>query len=179
MDFYEVLDQIIDLLRQRGRVSYQALKRQFDVDDAYLEDLKVELIEVQELARDRDGKMLVWSGEAVRTPESTPASATQELVSPSITVHAGPPIAHTPPYLAEKILTSRSALEGERKQVTVLFADIKDSTELIRTSTPKRPRSSSIPAIHIMMEAVHRFEGTVNQVLGDGIMSHLWGTDRP
>ena len=59
MDFYEVLDQIIALLRQRGRVSYQALKRQFDVDDAYLEDLKVELIEVQELARDHDGKMLV------------------------------------------------------------------------------------------------------------------------
>ena len=62
MDFYEVLDQIIDLLRQRGRVSYQALKRQFDVDDAYLEDLKVELIEVQELARDHDGKMLVVLG---------------------------------------------------------------------------------------------------------------------
>jgi hypothetical protein len=59
MDFYEVLDQIIALLRQRGRVSYHALKRQFDVDDAYLEDLKVELIEVQELARDHDGKMLV------------------------------------------------------------------------------------------------------------------------
>lgn len=63
MDFYEVLDQIIALLRQRGRVSYQALKRQFDVDDAYLEDLKVELIEVQELARDHDGKMLVQLGE--------------------------------------------------------------------------------------------------------------------
>ena len=92
MDFYEVLDQIIDLLRQRGRVSYQALKRQFDVDDAYLEDLKLELIEVQELARDRDGKMLVWSGEAGRTPASTSVSATQELIFPSITVHAGPPI---------------------------------------------------------------------------------------
>jgi hypothetical protein len=62
MDFYEVLDQIIALLRQRGRVSYQALKRQFDVDDAYLEDLKVELIEVQELARDHDGKRLVEPG---------------------------------------------------------------------------------------------------------------------
>src|SRR5688572_30359484 len=100
MDFYAVLDQIIDLLRQRGRVSYQALKRQFDVDDAYLEDLKVELIEVQELARDRDGKMLVWSGEVARTPELTPASATHEPVSPSATAYAGPPIAHTPPYLA-------------------------------------------------------------------------------
>ena len=171
MDFYEVLDQIIDLLRQRGRVSYQALKRQFDVDDAYLEDLRVELIEVQELAADRDGKMLVWSGEATRTPESIPVLATSETVSPSAAAYAGPPIAHTPPYLAEKILTSRSALEGERKQVTVLFADIKDSTELIRDLDPEEAQKLLDPAIHIMMEAIHRFEGTVNQVLGDGIMS--------
>ena len=148
MDFYEVLDQIIDLLRQRGRVSYQALKRQFDVDDAYLEDLKVELIEVQELAADRDGKMLVWSGEAAQAPESTPVPATQKVVSPAITVHAGPPIAHTPPYLAEKILTSRHVLEGERKQVTVLFADIKDSTAWCWRAPPspttKPPRTSRL-----------------------------------
>jgi class 3 adenylate cyclase len=171
MDFYEVLDQIIDLLRQRGRVSYQALKRQFNVDDAYLDDLKVELIEVQELARDRDGKMLVWSGEAARAPEPTPAPATHQPASPAVTTCAGPPIAHTPPYLAEKILTSRSALEGERKQVTVLFADIKDSTELIRDLDPEDAQNLLDPAIHIMMETVHRFEGTVNQVLGDGIMA--------
>jgi class 3 adenylate cyclase len=141
------------------------------VDDAYLEDLKVELIEVQELATDRDGKMLVWSGETARRPESTPASASQELVSPSVTAHVSPPIAHTPLYLAEKILTSRHTLEGERKQVTVLFADIKDSTELIRDLDPEEAQKLLDPAIHIMMEAVHRFEGTVNQVLGDGIMS--------
>ena len=178
MDFYEILDQIIALLRQRGRVSYQALKRQFDVDDAYLEDLKVEIIEVQELARDRDGKMLVWSGEAARTPESTPAPATQEHVSPASTAHVSPPIAHTPPYLAEKILTSRTALEGERKQVTVLFADIKDSTELIKDLDPEDAQKLLDPAIHIMMDAVHCFEGTVNQVLGDGIMA-LFGDPLP
>jgi class 3 adenylate cyclase/tetratricopeptide (TPR) repeat protein len=169
MDFDEVLDQIIALLRQRGRVSYQALKRQFDVDDAYLEDLKVELIEVQELARDHDGKMLVWFGEAVRTPESTSASATPELVSP--TVHAGPPIAHTPPYLAEKILTSRHALEGERKQVTVLFADLKGSMELLAERDPEEARQLLDPVLAHMMAAVHRYEGTVNQVMGDGIMA--------
>ena len=169
MDFYEVLDQIIALLRQRGRVSYHALKRQFDVDDAYLEDLKVELIEVQELARDHDGKMLVWFGEAVRTPESTSASATPELVSP--TVHAGPPIAHTPPYLAEKILTSRHALEGERKQVTVLFADLKGSMELLAERDPEEARQLLDPVLAHMMAAVHRYEGTVNQVMGDGIMA--------
>jgi class 3 adenylate cyclase/tetratricopeptide (TPR) repeat protein len=81
------------------------------------------------------------------------------------------PLSYTPQYLAEKILTSRSALEGERKQVTVLFADIKDSTELIKDLDPEDAQKLLDPAIHIMMDAVHRFEGTVNQVLGDGIMS--------
>ena len=135
---------------------------------AYLEDLKVELIEVQELASDRDGKMLVWSGEAARTPGPTPAPATHEPAAPSTTAYAGPPI---PSYLAEKILTARSTLEGERKQVTVLFADIKDSTELIRELDPEEAQNLLDPALHLMMETVHRFEGTVNQVLGDGIMA--------
>ena len=76
-----------------------------------------------------------------------------------------------PPYLAEKILTSRSALEGERKQVTVLFADLKDSTELIGGLDPEEAQQLLDPALHLMMEAVHRYEGTVNQVLGDGIMA--------
>ena len=81
------------------------------------------------------------------------------------------PQAYTPGYLAEKILTSRHALEGERKQVTVLFADIKGSTELIEGLDPEEARRLLDPALHVMMDAVHRFEGTVNQVLGDGIMA--------
>jgi len=81
------------------------------------------------------------------------------------------PQAYTPRYLAEKILTSRHALEGERKQVTVLFADIKGSTELIEGLDPEEARRLLDPALHVMMDAIHRFEGTVNQVLGDGIMA--------
>jgi class 3 adenylate cyclase len=81
------------------------------------------------------------------------------------------PLAYTPSYLAEKILTSKSALEGERKQVTVLFADLKDSTELIRDLDPEAAQQLLDPALRRMMDAVHRFEGTVNQVLGDGIMA--------
>src|SRR4030095_6996040 len=72
-----------------------------------------------------------------------------------------------------KILASRASLEGERKQVTVLFADIKDSTELIKDLDPEAAQQLLDPAIHRMMDAVHRFEGTVNQVLGDGIMALL------
>ena len=81
------------------------------------------------------------------------------------------PEAYTPRHLAEKILTARSDLEGERKQVTVLFADIKGSTELIESLDPEEAQRLLDPALHVMMDAVHRYEGTVNQVLGDGIMA--------
>src|SRR6266446_4740864 len=81
------------------------------------------------------------------------------------------PLSYTPRYLAEKILQSQAALEGERKQVTVLFADIKGSTELIEGLDPEAAQQLLDPALHHMIDAVHRYEGTVNQVLGDGIMA--------
>jgi class 3 adenylate cyclase/tetratricopeptide (TPR) repeat protein len=96
-------------------------------------------------------------------------SFTQPAIQPATAPKS--PLAYTPQHLTEKILTSRSALEGERKQVTVCFADIKDSTELIKDLDPEAAQQLLDPAIHIMMNAVHRFEGTVNQVLGDGIMA--------
>ena len=83
----------------------------------------------------------------------------------------GAPDAYTPRHLAEKILTSKAALEGERKQVTVLFADVKGSMELLADRDPEETRSLLDPILEHMMEAVHRFEGTVNQVMGDGIMA--------
>ena len=157
MDFYALLDQVVALLRQRQRVTYRALKRQFQLDDAVLEDLKVELIKGQRLAADEDGDVLVWTGDGASA--SVPAA-----LAPA------PPHLH-PPYLAEKILTSRSALEGERKQVTVLFADLKGSMELLADRDPEEARQLLDPVLERMMAAVHRYEGTVNQVMGDGIMA--------
>ncbi len=81
------------------------------------------------------------------------------------------PQVHTPKHLVEKILTSRGALEGERKQVTVLFADLKGSMELLADRDPEEARSVLDPVLHLMMDAVHRYEGTINQVMGDGIMA--------
>jgi class 3 adenylate cyclase len=78
---------------------------------------------------------------------------------------------YTPKHLAEKILTSKSALEGERKQVTVLFADLKGSMELLADRDPEDARKILDPVLELMMEGVHRYEGTVNQVMGDGIMA--------
>src|SRR5215468_11552131 len=114
MTFEEILDQAIAMLQRRGRLTYGTLKRQFQLDDAALEDLTNELIKGQRLARDEDGEVLVWAGTAVPPPALAP--------TPPATAPA--PLAYTPPYLVEKILTTRSALEGERKQVTVLFADL-------------------------------------------------------
>jgi class 3 adenylate cyclase/tetratricopeptide (TPR) repeat protein len=81
------------------------------------------------------------------------------------------PESYTPRHLAERILTSRTALEGERKQVTVLFADLKGSMELLADRDPEEARRILDPVLAQMMEAVHRYEGTVNQVMGDGIMA--------
>jgi class 3 adenylate cyclase/tetratricopeptide (TPR) repeat protein len=81
------------------------------------------------------------------------------------------PDSYTPKHLAEKILTSKAALEGERKQVTVLFADLKGSMELLADRDPEEARKILDPVLELMMEAVHHYEGTVNQVMGDGIMA--------
>ena len=91
-----------------------------------------------------------------------PATAAPRFASPET---------YTPKHLAEKILTSKSALEGERKQVTVLFADLKGSMELLADRDPEDARKLLDPVLDHMMDAVHRFEGTVNQVMGDGIMA--------
>jgi class 3 adenylate cyclase/tetratricopeptide (TPR) repeat protein len=160
VDFVAVLDQVIALLRQRGRLTYRTLQRQFQLDEAALEDLKVELIEGQRLAMDERGTVLVWTGAA-----AAPSALT------AVPAPASVPLGYTPPYLAEKILTSRRALEGERKQVTVLFADLKGSMELLADRDPEEARQLLDPVLERLMAAVHRYEGTVNQIMGDGIMA--------
>jgi class 3 adenylate cyclase/tetratricopeptide (TPR) repeat protein len=95
-------------------------------------------------------------------PVASQATAERRFASPE---------SYTPKHLAEKILTSKSALEGERKQVTVLFADVKGSMELLADRDPEEARKLLDPVLERMMEAVHHYEGTVNQVMGDGIMA--------
>jgi class 3 adenylate cyclase len=162
MTFEEILDQAMALLQRRGRVTYRMLKVQFQLGDEQLEALKEELMYGQQLAVDEEGRVLVWTGDAAPIPPSATVPASPQ---------ERPPLDYTPTHLAEKILTARASLEGERKQVTVFFADIKDSTRLIEGLDPEAAQQLLDPAIHLMMDAVHRFEGTVNQVLGDGIMA--------
>ena len=96
-------------------------------------------------------------GQAVAGGSAAPASPAPET--------------YTPKQLAARILTSKAAIEGERKQVTVLVADLKGSMELLAERDPEEARKILDPVLERMMEAVHRYEGTVNQVMGDGIMA--------
>src|SRR5262249_38174438 len=166
MTFDEILEQAIEMLQRRGRVSYGALKRQFALDDEYLADLKSELVDVLEVAADQDGKMLVWNGEgrpaapAMHTPPASPS-----------------PASYTPAHLAERIraeqaaMESRGSADGERKTITAVFADLKGSTALIEGLDPEDARAIIDPALQLMMDAVHLYDGYVAQALGDGIFA--------
>ncbi|MGE0822641.1 MAG: adenylate/guanylate cyclase domain-containing protein [Candidatus Binatia bacterium] len=181
MTFDEILDQVRDLLRQRGRLSYRALKRRFDIDDVYVEDLKGELIDAEQVAQDEDGKVLVWvqnteedKGKRIRDKGryTDKAEGNGETENPP-----QPPIAYTPPHLAERIRAEQAAMEargnvdGERKTITALFADIAGSTDLIADLDPEEARAIIDPTLQLMMDAVHRYEGYVAQALGDGIFA--------
>src|SRR5262249_13739580 len=108
-------------------------------------------------------------GTALASRSAAPAPEPPATVQPPSRFTS--PQRYTPQHLANQIISSRAALEGERKQVTVLFADLKGSMELLADRDPEEARRILDPVLERMMEAVHRYEGTVNQVLGDGIMA--------
>src|SRR5262245_49660921 len=160
MDLYAVIDQVTALLQQRRRLAYRALQYQFHLDAEGLEALKAELIDVQALAEDQDGKMLVWKGDS---GVGTAPSEARGSSSP-VTTQAPPPATYTPAHLAERIRAEQAALEarsgtnGERKTITALFADLKGSTALIEGLDPEEARAIIDPALQLMMDAVHQQE---------------------
>ena len=141
------------MLQRRGQVTYRLLKRQFDLDDAAIEDLKEEILYGHPQVVD-DDRGLVWNRDTDRI------SAPIQLCEPS-----QPPSSYTPQHLAERIraeqaaMESRGATEGERKTITALFADLKGSTALIEGLDPEDARAIIDPALHVMMDAVHRYDG--------------------
>jgi hypothetical protein len=149
MTFEEMLDHAIARLQRRGRLTYGTLKRQFQLDDAALDDLKDALLYAYPEGHDDAGRGLIWSGAPGLTSSATAASAPAGLPAPA-------PLTYPPPYLAEKIFTSRSALEGERKQVTVLFADLKGSMALLADRDPEEARQLLDPVLERLITAVHR-----------------------
>ena len=150
MDFVAVVDQVITLLRQRGRVAYRTLKVQFHLDDEALEALKDELLYAQQVARDEDERILVWTGD----PE-TPLSP----AFPS-SVQAPPPAATAPP-------------EAERRQLTVLFCDLVDSTVLATQLDPEDLREVVRAYQDTCATVIARYEGHIAQYLGDGLLVYF------
>jgi class 3 adenylate cyclase/predicted ATPase len=163
MTFYEMLEQVIALLQRHGRLSYRALKVQFELDDDRLDLLKEELIDIQHIARDQDGRMLVWTRGTEIPPVS--ASATSPLVQQAIAQHdfstqaASPPAPHSP--------------DAERRQLTVMFCDLVDSTALSRQLDPEDLREVIQAYQRVCTEVINRFDGHIAQYLGDGLLVYF------
>jgi class 3 adenylate cyclase/predicted ATPase len=164
MDFYAMLDEVIALLRQRQRVTYRALKVQFQLDDEALAALKEELIEAQHLATDEAGRLLVWTVSA-ETAATSPPSAAQ---------HAPPPAPQAaPPAQGEAATALLPPADAERRQLTVLFCDLVESTALARRLDPEDYRAAVRAYQATCADVIQRFDGTIAQYLGDGLLVYF------
>jgi class 3 adenylate cyclase len=164
MDFYAVLAQVSELLQREGRVSYRALKVQFSLDDDQLEALKNELIEAKRLAVDERGRVLVWVGTAppAETPTTRTAPATpQPDAQPDHLVQSAP------------LATTSHAPEAERRQLTVMFCDLVDSTVLAQRFDPEDYRAVVRAYQEAAVAAIQPFNGYVAQYLGDGLLVYF------
>jgi class 3 adenylate cyclase len=164
VDFVAVVDQVIALLRQRGRVAYRTLKVQFTLDDDALEALKDELLYAQQLARDEDDRILVWTGDA-QTPPAPPPPSSQHA-SPPATPEAAQPQTAPPP-------AAPSTPEAERRQLTVLFCDLVGSTALSAQLDPEELREVVRAYQDTCAKVIARFEGYIAQYLGDGLLVYF------
>jgi TOMM system kinase/cyclase fusion protein len=163
MDFYTLLDHVIELLRQRQRVTYRALQRQFDLDEETLNDLKDELLYAQQVARDEDGRVLVWTG----PPEALPTP------SPVVSQPAPPVPQDASPLAAGHGVIAPQTPEAERRQLTVLFCDLVDSTTLARQLDPEDLRAVVRAYQEACAKVIARFEGHIAQYLGDGLLVYF------
>jgi class 3 adenylate cyclase len=157
MTFEEILDHAIAMLQRRGRLTYGTLKRQFQLDDAALDDLKNELIEGQRLALDERGTVLVWIG-----ADAPPAAS----MPPAAPLH--PPISETA-FPSAQAHTS----DAERRQLTVLFCDLVDSTPLASQLDPEDLREVVRAYQEVCAKMIARFEGHIAQYLGDGLLVYF------
>jgi len=159
MKFSEVVKQASALLQAKGQVSYRMLKREFGLDDEELADLKAELIEVDGLAVDKDGKMLVWVGEG--------GNGEQEVVSSQLSVTSP-----QPPTASHSTLHA-SRTEGERRQLTVMFCDLVDSTALSERLDPEEWREVVRAYQQTSAAVIGHYEGHIAQYLGDGLLVYF------
>src|SRR5215471_18904290 len=160
MDYDAVLAQVLTLLQQEQRVAYRILKRRLQLDDETLEDLKADLIYAKKLAVDEEGQVLVWTGgtsSALPTASAVPLPATPDVA----------------PAQGEAAPGGPTTPEAERRQLTVMFCDLVDSTALSSQLDPEDLRKV-IQAYHATCaEVIQRFDGHIAQYLGDGVLVYF------
>jgi class 3 adenylate cyclase/predicted ATPase len=160
VDLYEVLDQVVALVRQRKRITYRLIQRQFALDEATLEDLKAELFFAYPQIADADGHSLIWTGEADVTSAPAPTPA-----------HAAPPVPQRPQRVASPMPPQMA--EAERRQLTVLFCDLVDSTALSGQLDPEDFREVVRAYQDTCAKVIARFDGHIAQLLGDGLLVYF------
>ena len=165
MTFDDILAQIFDLLQRDKRVAYRALKVRFQLDDDLLEAVKDELIYAKKLAVDEDNRVLVWTGNVAGiTQTPSPSDKTElQLPSPQEMPSVQPP---------SPVVTSRT-LEAERRQLTVMFCDLVDSTTLSSQLDPEDWRDVVRAYQPVCTEVIQRYDGHIAQLLGDGLLVYF------
>src|SRR6266850_4524023 len=151
MTFDEVLEQVRELLQSKGRVTYRSLKRRFELDDEYLEDLKGELIRAEGVATDEDGDVLVWTGGATKSETSKPPASSDTRPQ---TLDARP-------------------TDGERRQLTVMFIDLVGSTTLSQQLDPEDYHARVVAYQTACHQVIARYDGHIAQYLGDGVLVYF------
>jgi class 3 adenylate cyclase len=164
MDFYKVVGQVLTLLQRQGRVSYRALKRQFGIDDDFIEDLKEELLYAHESAVQADERGFTWTGKTEAIQVTTTSQPDQPVPQP--TTQATRPATEPPP-------TEPRPREAERRQLTVMFCDLVDSTKLSNKLDPEDYREVVREYQKVCTEVIQRYGGHTAQYLGDGLLVYF------
>jgi hypothetical protein len=159
--FDAILEQVLEMLQRHGRVSYRALKRQFDLDDDYLEDLKEAILCAYPTVIDDVGRGLIWPS-GVDTPPGSPPSSSRPALQPVPQANDQPP-----PEASPRDLHSPDA---ERRQLTVLFCDLVDSTRIATQLDPEDYREVVRAYQTACAEVIQRYSGHIAQYLGDGLL---------
>ena len=172
MTFAELLVQVRELLQSKGRVSYRALKLQFNLDDEYLDGLKDELIEAERIAADEGGKVLVWMGKGINGEKDKRGKGEDGLESRAQSLESeGQGRASTVQTLDSRRQTPDSA--AERRQLTVMFCDLVGSTALSAQLDPEELREVVRGYQQTSAAVIERFGGHIAQYMGDGLLVYF------
>jgi TOMM system kinase/cyclase fusion protein len=164
MTFDEVLAQVLELLQREQRVSYRALKLRFDINDDYIEGIKDELLYAKKLAVDEENRVLVWTGNSegtTETPSQPPHSIPPPLPLATPSVEPASPVVPSSPH------------EAERRQLTVMFCDLVESTKLSSQLDPEDYRDVARAYQTACTEVIRRYDGHIAQLLGDGLLVYF------